>query len=61
MKRKILIKYLEEHNCFLYREGGKHSVYKNTVTGKISTIPRHPNINDFLANEICRQLDIPKH
>ena len=60
MKRKILLKHLEENNCFLYREGGKHSVYKNVVNGKISTVQRHPDINDYLANEICKQLEIPK-
>jgi hypothetical protein len=30
----------------------------NPSTRKISTVPRHKEINDFLARRICRSLDI---
>lgn len=60
MKRKLLLKHLQRNNCTLHREGGNHSLFKNNTNGKISTIPRHPDINDLLANEICKQLEIPK-
>ncbi len=58
MKRLDLIRHLETHGCVLLREGGKHSVYVNRLSGKVSTIPRHREINDFLARKICRDLEV---
>ena len=58
MKRRDLIRYLEQQGCALLREGAKHSVYVNGATGKSSTVPRHREINDFLARKICRDLEI---
>jgi len=40
------------------REGGNHSVYHNPVTNKVSTVPRHREINDFLVKKICQALQI---
>lgn len=60
MKRNVLLKHLKINNCKLHREGANHSLFINSTTGKMSTVPRHPNINDFLALEICKQLGIPK-
>jgi len=60
MKRRDLIRHLETHGCVLLREGGKHSVYVNPATGKSSTVPRHREINDFLARKICRDLEVPE-
>ena len=40
------------------REGGSHSVYVNPSTRKVSTVPRHREINDFLVRKICRALEI---
>ena len=59
MKRLDLIRYLERFNCQLLREGGSHSVYVNRATGKATTVPRHREINDFLARKICKDLEIP--
>jgi mRNA interferase HicA len=59
MKRRKLIKYLEINECFKLREGAKHSLYKNTKTGDISTVPRHPDIKESLCRKICRDLNIP--
>jgi predicted RNA binding protein YcfA (HicA-like mRNA interferase family) len=59
MKRADLIRHLEQHGCALLREGGKHSVYVNRSRGKSSTVPRHREINNFLARKICRDLEIP--
>ena len=59
MKRIDLIRHVERHGCGLFREGGSHSVYFNRVTRKSSTVPRHREINDFLARKICRDLEIP--
>lgn len=59
MKRIDLIRYLERLGCELLREGGSHSVYVNRPAGKASTVPRHREINDFLARKICKDLDLP--
>lgn len=58
MKRIDLIRHLESKGCEFLREGGRHTVYVNRVAGKSSTIPRHREINDFLAKKICKDLDI---
>jgi hypothetical protein len=59
MKRIDLLRHLEAHNCQLVREGGNHTVYLNPLTRKITAIPRHREINEFLAVKICKDLDIP--
>lgn len=58
MKRRDLLRHLERHGCFLLREGGNHTVFVNRARGKSSTIPRHRDINDFLARKICRDLEV---
>ena len=59
MKRIDLVRHLEQHGCLLLREGGSHSVYVNRAARKTSTVPRHREINDYLARKICRDLEIP--
>jgi len=59
VKRRDLIAHLERHGCELLREGGNHSVYLNTTVRKVSTVPRHREINDNLARKICKDLEIP--
>jgi mRNA interferase HicA len=49
---------LEAHGCRLLREGGGHSVYVHTVSRKVSTVPRHRELKDFLARKICKDLEI---
>ncbi len=58
MKRRDLIKHLEQQGCELLREGGNHSVYVNRKSQKTSTVPRHSEINTFLARKICRDLEV---
>ena len=58
MKRTELIKHLTKHKCVLAREGSRHSFFKNEE-GEISAVPRHPEINDITAKQICKQLNIP--
>ena len=60
MKRNDLLRHLQQHGCVLLREGGKHSVFVNRATRKVTTVPRHREINDFLARKICRDLEIPQ-
>jgi mRNA interferase HicA len=59
VKRVDLIRHVEQHGCVLFREGGSHSVYVNRRTRKSSSVPRHREINEFLARKICRDLQIP--
>ena len=60
MKRVDLIRHLTSHGCSLLRDQGKHSVYVNPANNQISAVPRHREINDFLARKICRDLGIPE-
>jgi predicted RNA binding protein YcfA (HicA-like mRNA interferase family) len=59
MKRRDLIRHLEDHGCEFLREGGNHTVYVNRSTRKSSSVPRHKEIIDFLARKICKDLEIP--
>ena len=58
MKRKDLIKHLLKNGCVFIREGAKHSVFFNPLLRKSSTVPRHTEIDNFLAKKICRDLGI---
>ena len=58
MKRGDLIQHLEKHGCEFLREGSKHSVYVNRATHKTTTVPRHREINEFLARKTCKDLQI---
>jgi predicted RNA binding protein YcfA (HicA-like mRNA interferase family) len=60
VKRAALVRHLERHGCELLREGAKHSIYVNRAARKSSTIPRHREINEFLARKICRDLEVPE-
>jgi predicted RNA binding protein YcfA (HicA-like mRNA interferase family) len=58
VKRRELIEHLERHGCEFLREGGNHTIYVNRTTRKSSSVPRHREINEFLARKICRDLQI---
>jgi mRNA interferase HicA len=58
MKRAELVRHLEAHGCYLLREGGKHSLYLNPANNQSSAVPRHREINEFIARKICRDLGI---
>jgi len=58
MKRLELIRHLQSHGCSLLRDRGKHSVYVNPANHQVSAVPRHREINEFLARKICRDLGI---
>jgi predicted RNA binding protein YcfA (HicA-like mRNA interferase family) len=59
MKRADLIRHLERCGCQFLREGGNHTVYINPPARKSSSVPRHREVNDFLARKICTDLQIP--
>jgi predicted RNA binding protein YcfA (HicA-like mRNA interferase family) len=59
VKRIDLVRHLERHGCEFLREGGSHSVYVHRGNRKISTIPRHREVDDFLVRKICKDLEVP--
>ena len=59
MRRIDFLKYLRDHGCLLVREGTRHSVFINPVEERTSTVPRHNEVNNFLAVKICKDLGIP--
>jgi predicted RNA binding protein YcfA (HicA-like mRNA interferase family) len=56
MKRADLIRKLEEDGCRLIRHGGNHDWYRNPKTGISQPVPRHREINEFLARHILKKL-----
>jgi mRNA interferase HicA len=56
VKRRELVKYLEENGFFLLREGKKHSIYTNGER----TIPvkRHRVLDRITANQLCKQAGV---
>ena len=60
MKRTDLVQHLESHGCYLMREGRKHSVFVNPANNQVTAVPRHREINEFLARKICRDLGVPE-
>jgi predicted RNA binding protein YcfA (HicA-like mRNA interferase family) len=60
MRRRDLLRHLQEHGCRLVREGGAHSIWENPATNQRTSIPRHNTIPDFTALRICQQLSIPQ-
>ncbi|HMA77667.1 MAG TPA: type II toxin-antitoxin system HicA family toxin [Candidatus Paceibacterota bacterium] len=60
MKRADLISHLQSHGCSLLREGSRHTVFIHSETGRVSTIPRHREVQTFLGRKICRDLGVPQ-
>ncbi|MEK7620332.1 MAG: type II toxin-antitoxin system HicA family toxin [Patescibacteria group bacterium] len=58
MKRVDLIRHLRKQGCVFLREGGNHSIFFNPALSRVSSVPRHSEINDFLAKKICKDLGI---
>jgi mRNA interferase HicA len=42
------------------REGSNHTLYVSPDERKVTTIPRHREINDYLAKKICCDLGVPE-
>ncbi len=59
IKRRDLIRYLEQNGFSLLREGGKHSIYSNGV--KTIPVKRHRTLDRVTANEICKQAGLSPH
>ena len=58
MKRRDLIRHLEQQGCVMLREGANHTIYVNPAIKKTSSVPRHTEINNDLAKKICKDLQV---
>jgi len=60
VKRRELVRYLEENGFRLLREGARHSIYTNGV--KTIPVKRHRVLDRITANELCKQAGLePKY
>ena len=59
MKRVEFLKYLVSHDCVVAGEGGHHTYPRNLTNGKRTVIGRHRELDNKMARDICKQLDIP--
>ncbi len=53
VKKKDLIKLLENNGWYLKRSGGNHDIYTNGIDSE--TIPRHNEIKENLAKAIIKR------
>ncbi len=53
VKRRDLIRYLEQNGYSLLREGGKHSIYSNGQAA--IPVKRHRVFDKTTANKLCKQ------
>lgn len=53
MKRKRLLQLFKRHGWYLYRHGGNHDIWTNGKEKEV--IPRHPNIDEWLARDLIRK------
>ncbi len=60
MKRKDLIKHLNRQGCRFLREGKAHSIWENPAKKLRTPVPRHSEINEYLAHKICDQLGVAR-
>lgn len=58
VKRRDLVRHLEQHGFWLLREGGNHSIYTNG--DKVVPVKRHRMLDRITANEICKQASVPR-
>ena len=58
MKRRDLLRLLMKQGCVMLRDGRRHSVFYNPKLNQTTTVPRHAEINEYLAKKICHDLGI---
>jgi predicted RNA binding protein YcfA (HicA-like mRNA interferase family) len=56
MKRNDFIKILADNGVFFFRSGSKHDVYRQNVTGKKVSVPRHSEIDNILVKTILKEI-----
>ncbi len=57
VKRRDLIRYLEECGFYLKREGKRHSFYAH-IDGRAVAVKRHKIFDRITANEICKDAKV---
>ncbi|HHT9143897.1 MAG TPA: type II toxin-antitoxin system HicA family toxin [Candidatus Wujingus californicus] len=60
MKRKDLIRRIEQMGCIFIRHGGKHDWYQNPEIKISQPIPIHNEINENLVRHIIKMLSEKK-
>jgi hypothetical protein len=60
MKRRDLVADLERMGCVLLRHGAKHDIYHQPKNGRSEPVPRHREVNEFLAKKILKSLAPPE-
>jgi hypothetical protein len=58
VRRIDLIRHPEAHGRHFLREGVNHTIDLNQAARKTSMVPRHCEVNNFLARKICRGPDV---
>ena len=58
MKRRLLLQHLANQKCEVLREGANHTLVISTETRRVSTVPRHREIDESLVRKICKDLDV---
>lgn len=56
MRRRDLVRLLEDNGWYFKRNGGSHDLYTNG--DKTEAIPRHSEINEMLAKAIIKRLGL---
>ncbi len=58
VKRRDVIRYLEQCGFFLKREGKRHSFYAHE-DGRAIAVKRHKIFDRITANEVCKDAHVP--
>lgn len=56
MKRRDLIRKIEADGAVFVRHGARHDWYQNPRTKISQPVPRHSEINEYLAKSIIKKL-----
>jgi predicted RNA binding protein YcfA (HicA-like mRNA interferase family) len=54
LKRQKLLKEIIKRGAVFVRHGANHDIYENPRTNTSTQIPRHSNINEFVAKAIIK-------
>jgi mRNA interferase HicA len=57
MKRRDLIRQIEQNGCVLIRPGGRHDWYQNRKTGACHPFPATVRSKEHLARHILKELE----
>jgi mRNA interferase HicA len=58
MKRAKLLSYLNDEGCVFVREGRRHTVVVHPLKKLATTVPRHNDIDERLADKICKDVGV---